>query len=134
MNISRHVVDVVQDQVLERCEQLRAILPSMDKETTSQAMSKFLQELMDSLISHFQREDRAKVMEGMARQYNLKMEDDNLSTHSMPIDTFFSQNLAYESIENHQSEKAPNLQFFDFPTAVDTAHTQNFDEVFATHQ
>ena len=92
MLLSKHVVNVVLDQVKYKAEQVLELLNDQsgniarDKELTSKHVRDFIAEVMESLLSFYSREDREGVFNELAKHYSIKIGDENQKKKPMQIE------------------------------------------------
>ena len=92
MLLSKHVVNVVLDQVKYKAEQVLELLNDQtnniarDKELTSKHVHDFIAELIESLLSFYSREDREAVFNELAKHYSIKIGEENQDRKPMQIE------------------------------------------------
>jgi lipoate-protein ligase A len=90
MLLSQHIVNVIQDTVNNKSEMLYKIFETpaikKDKDLVSKYVRDYMNEIMEHLLGYYSREDRAIFFNNMAKQYNIKIDEANLTKKPLHIE------------------------------------------------
>jgi F0F1-type ATP synthase delta subunit len=81
--LSKHVVDVLEDIVVNKASSLRSILEDKsngigkDKDLVSKYVKEFIYEIMEHMYSLLSKDDRQLLFNDIAKQFNVKVNDEN---------------------------------------------------------
>lgn len=90
MLLSSHVVNVIQDQIKYKSDNILEKFknPSIakDKQLVSKHVKEFIYEVMEHLLGFFTREDRALCFNEMVKRFNIKVDVENDKSKPMHIE------------------------------------------------
>lgn len=81
--LSRHVIDVLEDIVVNKANNLRIIFDDKsnglvkDKDIVSKYVKEFIYEIMEHMYSLLSKDDRQLIFNDIAKQFNVKVNDEN---------------------------------------------------------